>query len=64
MVLTEVPIAFCEGFQTDLADTVHMPEGMDIINLFLTSVRADRAVKQSICAWIGQIQKGDQVVLQ
>lgn len=48
MVLTEVLIAFREGFQTDLADTVRIPEGMDVINPLLASVSADRAVKQII----------------
>ena len=42
MMLTEVLVAFCESFQTNLANTVCMPERMDVINPFFTSVRANR----------------------
>lgn len=64
MMQAEVPVTLCEGFQADLPDTVHMPKGVDVIDPFLAPVGTDGAGKQIICTGIGQVQKGDQIVLQ
>lgn len=51
-----------KSVQAELGNTVHMPECVRKIHLFLAAVRPHRAAKQGAHAGIGLLHQGDQVV--
>ncbi len=63
LAFTPVPVVLRKGIQRLGAYTVHMPVGMDEVHPFLAAVVAGRTVKEVVCAWVGLIQQGNEVVL-
>ena len=62
MAFAEGCIAFRKGFDANFADTVNVPERVDVIHPFLASVRADGTGKEFVYSRISLIKESNEIV--